>query len=105
GPFAEGVNRYGIRVTGGAPLDGDVNVGLRGAIVVEGNQSYGVSVESGLTGDLIMRGSVTVTGDQSYGVRAQGDIAGDVWIGGGVTSQGEGSTAVSLEGDIGGGLR
>lgn len=105
GPFAEGVNRYGIRVTGAAPLDGDVRVGQRGAIVVEGNQSYGVSVESGLTGDLIMRGSVTVTGDQSYGVRAQGDIAGDVWIGGGVTTQGEGSTAVSLEGDIGGGLR
>ena len=105
GPFAEGVERYGIRVMGAAPLDGDVQVGRNGAIVVEGDESYGVSIESGLTGDLVMRGSVTVTGDQSYGVRATGDIGGDVWIGGGIAVQGEGSTAVSLEGDIDGALR
>lgn len=105
GPFAEGVDRYGIRVTGAAPLDGDVHVGRTGAIVVEGNQSSGVSIESALTGDLIMRGSVTVTGDETYGVRVSENIDGDVWIGGGVSAQGEGATAVSLEGDIGGALR
>ena len=105
GPFAEGTERYGIRVTGGSPLDGDISVGLNGAISVDGNQSYGLSVEPGLTGDLIMRGDISVTGDESYGVRSQGDIGGDVWIGGSVSARGEASVGVSLEGDIDGALR
>lgn len=105
GPFAEGENRYGIRVTGTTPLDGDVRAGRGSSIQVRGNESYGISVEPGLTGDLVSRGAVSVIGDDSYGVRATGDIGGDVWIGGSITTQGEGSVGLSLEGDIDGALR
>lgn len=105
GPFAEGSGRYGVRIAGTEALDGDVTLGLGSSIRVQGNDSYGLSNEAGLTGDLISRGSINVTGDRSYGLRSTGDVAGDVWIGGDVTSRGEDSTAVSLEGDIAGALR
>ncbi|MFT4954724.1 MAG: hypothetical protein ACI8U3_001098 [Brevundimonas sp.] len=105
GPFAEGSDRYGVRIVGDAPLDGDVTVGLQGAITVEGNDSYGISNEAGLTGDLVMRGTVTMTGDRTYAVRSTGDVGGDVWIGGGINVRGEDATGVSLEGDVAGGVR
>lgn len=104
GPLAEGSDRYAIRVTGPDALDGDVTLGRQGRLNVEGDDSYGIAVESGLTGDLVSRGNVTVTGDRSYGVRAQGDIGGDVWLGGSVNAVGENTTGVSLEGDIAGSL-
>ena len=105
GPFALGSDRYGIRVVGAEALDGDILVGRQGAITVEGNNSYGIFNEAGLTGDLVMRGSVTMTGDGSYAIRSTGDVAGDVWVGGAITARGENAVGVSLEGDIGGSLR
>ena len=105
GPFAIGSDRYGIRVVGAEALDGDILVGRQGAITVEGNNSYGIFNEAGLTGDLVMRGSVTMTGDGSYAIRSTGDVAGDVWVGGAITARGENAVGVSLEGDIGGSLR
>lgn len=105
GPFALGSDRYGIRVVGAEALDGDILVGRQGAITVEGNNSYGIFNEAGLTGDLVMRGSVTMTGDGSHAIRSTGDVAGDVWVGGAITARGENAVGVSLEGDIGGSLR
>jgi len=105
GPFSEGSDRYGIRVVGGAPLDGDVTLGRQGAITVQGNDSYGVRTEADLTGDLVSRGAISVRGDNAYGVRSEGAVGGDVWIGGSVVALGEDSVAVSLEGDVAGGVR
>jgi hypothetical protein len=104
GPLAEGADRYAIRVTGPDALDGDITLGRSAAINVEGDTSYGISLETALTGDLTARGAIAVTGDNSYGIRTQGDIAGDVWLGGTVSVVGENSSGVSLEGDIGGAL-
>lgn len=105
GPFAVGTNRHGVRVTGGSPFIGDVRIESTGAITVEGNQSYGVRVESDLQGDLQNLGSVNVLGDESYAIRAQGDINGDVEILGTVTARGEDATGVSLEGDVAGAVK
>lgn len=105
GPLAEGSDRYAIRVTGPGGFDGDVAVGATGRLNVEGNDSYGISLETDLTGDFLYRGTTVVTGDRSYGVRTQGDIAGDVLLGGGITVIGEDSVGVSVEGDIDGALR
>jgi hypothetical protein len=105
GPFAIGSDRYGIRVVGAEALDGGITVGRQGAITVEGNNSYGIFNEAGLTGDLVMRGSVTMTGDGSYAIRSTGNVDGDVWVGGAITARGEDTVGVSLEGDIGGSLR
>lgn len=105
GPFAEGSDRYAVRVTGPGTFDGDVAIGAAGRLNVEGNDSYGISLETDLSGDFLYRGTTVVTGDRSYGVRTQGDIAGDVLLGGGVTVIGEDSVGVSVEGDINGALR
>ncbi|MFN3815915.1 autotransporter domain-containing protein [Brevundimonas sp.] len=105
GPFATGENRYGIRVTGAQALDGDLTLSRQGSIRVEGNNSYGISNEGGLTGDLVSRGSISILGDDSYAVRSTGDVAGDVWVGGSISVQGENSVGLSLEGDIDGAVR
>lgn len=102
GKFATGARRYGVRVSGGAPFTG--SIANSGSISVEGDDSGGISVETGLVGSITQSGSVSITGDRSYGVRTIGSVSGDVTLTGSVTAVGAGATAVSLEGDIGGGL-
>lgn len=102
GPFATGTNRHGLRVAGASPFVGDITIESTGVISVEGNQSYGVRIESDLQGDLQSLGAITVTGNETYGVRVQGDVSGDVEILGSVAARGEDATGVSLEGDVAG---
>ena len=105
GPFADGTNRHGVRVAGASPFVGDINVESSGSISVEGNQSYGIRLESDLQGDFQNLGAIVVTGNESYGIRIQGDVSGDVEILGSVGARGEGSTGVSLEGDVAGAVK
>ncbi len=101
--FAKGTGRYGIRVTGGAGmLTGDVLNDIGALITIEGNQSAGVSIESGLDGDLHHRGSISVTGNESYGIRNTGEITGDLDIRGTVAVLGKDSVAVAVEDEVGG---
>lgn len=102
GPMATGTDRWGIRLTGPGALTGDIINEARGSIAVEGNQSYGIGLESDLDGDLINRGTITVLGDDGYAIRAQGEITGDVTVSGSIAVRGENSVGVSLEGDVGG---
>lgn len=104
GAFANGTGRYGLRVVGGAPLVGNILVESGSQIVVDGSNSYGISVEAPLTGNLDMRGLVNVTGANSYGVRTTGSVSGDVKLIGGITARGPGAVGASIEGDVGGGL-
>ena len=98
GTFAQGSGRYGIRVTGAAPVTGSIV--NSGAISIEGNDSAGLSIETRLVGSLVQSGSAVITGDRSVGVRAD-SVVGDVLLTGAVAAQGEGSVAVQL-GDVGG---
>ncbi|MGA0606432.1 autotransporter outer membrane beta-barrel domain-containing protein [Phenylobacterium sp. VNQ135] len=100
GPFAQGSGRFGIRATGPGVFTG--NVINQGSINIEGNDSAGISLETGLTGSLTSSGSISVVGDRSTGVAAT-SVSGDVRITGAVAVKGEGSTAISL-GDVGGGI-
>ncbi|RZJ17154.1 MAG: autotransporter outer membrane beta-barrel domain-containing protein [Brevundimonas sp.] len=105
GPFAAGTNRHGLRVAGASPFVGDIKIESSGSITVEGNQSYGIRVESDLQGDLQSLGTITVLGTETYGIRVQGDVSGDVEILGAVNARGEDATAVSLEGDVAGAVK
>ncbi len=104
GEFATGSGRYGIRVAPGGTVTGDIIMD-NGSINVEGNESYGISVESNLTGNLNSNGTITVTGDNTYGVRTTGDVSGNVTIRGAVAGVGENTVGVAIDGDVGGAVR
>ncbi len=104
GPFANGSDRYGVRLTGAAPLIGDIVVSSGSQIAVDGNSSYGILLEAGLDGTFDMFGTVKVVGDDSYGVRVIGDVSGDVRTGGEISARGPNSTAFAVEGDVGGAM-
>ena len=104
GSFASGTGRYGLRLTGAAPLTGNIVLESGGKIAVEGNNSYGISLEAPLTGNFSTIGGIQVTGNDSYGVRVTGDVSGDVNLVGSVSARGEDTVGASIEGDVGGTL-
>lgn len=105
GPFATGTGRYGVRVAGAAPFTGNVLVESTGAIAVEGNNSYGLAVETGLNGKLQSLGAVRVTGDNAVGIRTTGPITGNVDLAGSISALGANASGVSIEGDVGGAVK
>lgn len=104
GPWATGSGRYGVRVDGAAPLTGNILMESTMSMLVEGNNSYGVSVETDLIGNLTNLGNIRVAGDNSMGIRATGAISGNAYIGGTVSVSGANAAAASFTGDIGGRL-
>lgn len=105
GPFATGTGRYGVRVTGASPFTGNIVVEGSGAIAVEGNNSYGLAVESALNGKLQSLGTVRVTGNDSAAIRTTGPISGNVDLAGSISALGANASGVSIEGDVGGALK
>ncbi|WP_292037522.1 MULTISPECIES: autotransporter outer membrane beta-barrel domain-containing protein [unclassified Brevundimonas] len=104
GPFASGTDRYGVRVTGPGAKTGNILVETSGAILVEGNNSYGMSIEAPLVGNLTTFGNVTVTGDNTHGISVTGPVTGNVDILGNVTARGQNAVGVAIEGPVDGRL-
>jgi hypothetical protein len=105
GPFATGTGRYGVRVVGPAPFTGNILVESTGAITVEGNNAYGLAVETGLNGKLQSLGTIRVTGDNTAGIRTTGPVSGNVALSGAISALGANATGVSIEGDVGGAVK
>ena len=101
GPFAQGSNRFGIRIAPGGTFNG--NVANSGTITIEGNQSAGIALDSRLNGTFTNGGTVNVTGNDSVGIRAT-DITGNTRIAGTISARGANAVGVSLDGNIGGAL-
>jgi autotransporter-like protein len=101
-PFAEGTGRYGIRVMGAGPFTGLFT--NSGAVTVEGNNSFGISLESAMVGNVLNSGAVTITGNNSTAFRTTGAITGGLRFQGQVLATGEGAKAIDIGGDISGGL-
>lgn len=101
-PFAKGSGRYGVLVQGSSPFVGDIINSSTGSILVTGNNSYGISVEAPLTGNLTNAGSIAVTGDNSVAMRETGGVTGNVLVTGSVVVNGQNSNAVVLSGDVSG---
>lgn len=104
GPFASGSGRYGVRLAGAGNMTGNLVLLSTATMLVEGNESFGISLESGLIGNLTSHGTIRVIGNNSMGVRALGPIDGTVYLGGSVATVGGGSTAIGMFGNITGGL-
>ena len=105
GPFAEGTDRYGVRISGPAGLTGNVLIEAGGSIKVEGNNSAGLSIEAPLVGKLTSMGAISVLGDNTYGVHVTGPVTGDVAILGGISAQGQNAVGVALDGDVQGAVK
>lgn len=99
GPIAEASNRYGVRVLPGNETIGTIR--NSGEILVEGVNSFGLSIESDFAGTIENTGDITVIGDGSVGIYTR-SIDGDLSLGGTVTSVGEGAQTVLIDGDISG---
>ncbi len=100
GAYAQGSDRYGIRIDGTAPFTGSIN--STGAITVRGNNSAGISVAPTLNGGLtINTAGVTVTGDNSVGVRL-GAVTGNVALSSSISMLGGNSAGLVLGGNVGG---
>ena len=104
GRWATGTGRYGIRYAAGAPVTGNLIVSSLGSIGVDGNNSYAISIESGLIGNIQSQGAIRVYGDNSVAIRTQGAVTGNVALLGSVTARGENTSAVSIGGNVGGRL-
>lgn len=98
GPWAAGSGRYGIRLAG--PVTGDVRVETSGSILVEGNDSWGIAIDDGLTGNLRMLGDVRVFGDRTTGVGVTGTLDGNAYVGGTVNAFGEDAIGARFTGDV-----
>lgn len=102
GPWATGSGRYGVRLAG--PVTGDLLLNRSGFIQVEGNDSFGISIDDGLTGNFRSQAEIRTLGDRSVAVRLAGLLDGNAYIGGSIDSTGEDASAVVVEGDVTGRL-
>lgn len=105
GPLAQGARRYGVRLVGPGAFTGSITAAAASSILVEGNDSFGVSIESPLTGSFSNQGAITVQGDRSRALSITGGVGGDVRVLGVVTGGGENTSGVVVEAPVGGVLQ
>jgi uncharacterized protein with beta-barrel porin domain len=99
-----GSNRVAILVDGVAVFTGDILVTGGGSMTVQGDDSAGIRILTGLDGTLDMGGRIAVTGDRSFGIDLRDDITGGLYVGGNVSVAGEDARGVSVAGDVGAGV-
>ena len=100
GPFASGTNRTGLRISGPGVRTGNVLIESTGSITVDGNNSKGVSIESGLKGNFNSLGAVSIIGNNSTAIDVSGPVDGNVNVLGNVTARGENTKGVDVSGDV-----
>jgi hypothetical protein len=103
-PFAQGTGRAGLRLTGTSAFNGDISLGGTG-LSVQGNNSYGVSIEGPLNGSLTTLAPVTLVGDNGVAIRTLGPVSGSVTLGSTVSASGAGARAVDIEAPVAGALK
>ncbi len=102
GDFATGTGRYGIRVGGAGAVEGVILNDLGGSITIEGNDSFGMSLESALNGDFINRGAISVLGDNAVGMNVAAPVTGMVEASGSISVQGENAVGVAIDAAVDG---
>ena len=104
GAFATGTNRIGIQVVGPGVLTGSVTNDTGGTITIAGNNSTGISIETGVTGDLTDNGAISMLGNQTTGINIAGAVGGNVTTAGAISAQGVGARGLVTSASIGGTL-
>lgn len=104
GVFAQGANRFGVRLTNAGTFTGNVENGVGGTITIEGNNSAGMLLEGPVVGNVTNLGAISVIGDNAYGVRIAAPVTGKVTMGGSTTVQGQNAVAQAIDSTINGAL-
>ena len=110
GDFAQGTNRYGIRLVGPGSLTGSLTLSSGSTVNVQGKNSFGVALDAPLIGDLSNSGTITVVGEGSTGISITAPLTGKVMVlgqvtaTGGPTSTGPGAIAINVQSSISGAL-
>lgn len=76
GEWAQGVDRIGILLSGAGAHTG--NISNSGAIGIEGDNSYGIRLDSLLNGDLTNGGTINLVGDNGVGIAILGGAGAGV---------------------------
>ncbi len=105
GVFANGANRYGIRLIGPGAFTGDISNNAGATISAQSNNANGVSVETTLLGSVFNAGTIIATGSNSYGVHTTGLVSGNITSLGSISAVGQGSVGMALDGDVSGQVR
>lgn len=100
GPFAQGSNRYGLRITGPGTVTGPILIESAATINVEGDNSSAISIESPLVGNFTSYGAISATGTDATGIDITAPVTGNVDVLGSVAAKGEGAVAVDIQGDV-----
>lgn len=104
GVFAQGSNRFGIRLTNAGTFTGDISNASGGTISIEGNNSAGMLLEGPIVGNVSNFGTISVVGDNAYGVRVAAPVTGSVILGGTVNAQGVNAVAQAIDANVSGPL-
>jgi len=104
GVFAQGNNRFGIRLTNAGTFTGDIINDATGTITIEGNNSAGILLEGPVVGNVSHLGAISVVGDNGYGVRIAAPVTGKVTLGGSTSVQGANSVAQAIDANVNGAL-
>jgi hypothetical protein len=99
-----GSNRFGIDISGANPFVGTITQNSGDTITVRGNQSYGILVTPGITGNISLSGFLGITGVNSFGLQTLGPVNGDIDLLGTIHSTGQNSIAVSITAPVSGQL-
>lgn len=99
-PFATGTGKYGLRLIGPSAFTGNLGLG-GGGITVKGNNSFGISLEAPLNGQLQVLEPVTLLGDNSTAIRVLQPVTGFVAVSGVISATGAGARGVDLESSAG----
>lgn len=104
GPFAQGANRFGVRLTNAGSFTGNIENASGGTITIEGNNSAGMLLEGPVVGNITNLGAISVVGDNAYGVRIAAPVTGKVTLGGTTAVQGSGAVAQAIDSNVAGAL-
>ncbi|ACL93757.2 autotransporter outer membrane beta-barrel domain-containing protein [Caulobacter vibrioides] len=104
GVFAQGANRFGVRLTNAGTFTGNIINEATGVISIEGNNSAGVLLEGPVVGNITNLGSISVTGDNAYGMRIAAPVTGKVTLGGQINVQGVNAVAQAIDANVSGAL-
>ncbi|MEQ8178626.1 MAG: autotransporter domain-containing protein [Amphiplicatus sp.] len=102
GAYAQAVRQHGVWLKGAGGFTGDITLGPGASIQVEGNQSAGIRLDSGLNGAFVNDGSIALIGKDSIGVDMRAGSTGGFLQSGNVTALGENASAIKVVGNIGG---